>query len=155
MPLSSFLPTSSLNAARLPSSSPRFLPISIPRCLLSQLVLHSFLLIHTQFLQFIVCLSDILVFSCHVFKLLPLLPSEESHPADDSVFILIFRRMNPFLTFGFFISSLKQKSTVGSIIEFSWFLSFIFLLILPRSSFRRKQLSSHFLIHWISGQNSR
>ena len=53
------------------------------------LILHPFLFIHAEFLQFIIRLFNILVCLCHIFELLSVLPDEKAHPADDSLFILI------------------------------------------------------------------
>ena len=64
----------------------------IPDRFLSYFVLQPFLLVQTQFFQVFVCFFDIFIFLCHILELLPVLPSEKTHPADDSVFILILRR---------------------------------------------------------------
>ena len=64
----------------------------IPDCSLSHFILQPFLLIQAQFFQIFICFFDIFVLLCHILELLPALPSEKTHPADDSVFVLILRR---------------------------------------------------------------
>ena len=64
----------------------------IPDRFLSQLILQPFLLVQTQFLSIHHMPLQCIRLSLPFFELLPVLPSQESHPADYSGFIPVFRR---------------------------------------------------------------
>lgn len=53
---------------------------------------HGSLFVMAEFFQFIIRFLNVFIFLCHVLKFLPVLPTEEPHPADDVFFIQIFRR---------------------------------------------------------------
>ena len=94
------------NASRSPFSYPCFSPASYPLsypCFLAVFIIILWsriafcrssysIRICSSWLSFFSSLYASSMYSCHVLKFLPVLPTEEPHPADDAFFIQVFRR---------------------------------------------------------------